>query len=42
VIANLGSRAVALPAGNIIATSEPLPGRVLPVDTAAWLWSTAV
>ncbi|HWM17259.1 MAG TPA: glycoside hydrolase family 13 protein [Microbacterium sp.] len=42
VIANLGSRAVALPAVNIIATSEPLPGRVLPVDTAAWLWSTAV
>jgi len=40
VIANLGSRAVALPPGNIIATSEPLPGRVLPVDTAAWLWST--
>jgi alpha-glucosidase len=38
VVANVGARVVPLPAGNIIASSEPLLGRALPADTAVWMW----
>ena len=38
VLSNLGALAVALPAGNILASSEPLDGaRMLRADTTVWL-----
>jgi alpha-glucosidase len=37
VIANIGSSPIALPQGNVIATSGPIIGGALPVDTAVWL-----
>ncbi|MFG6444502.1 glycoside hydrolase family 13 protein [Microbacterium sp. P07] len=37
VLTNLGSTPVDLPAGTVIAASEPLDGRVLPPDTTVWL-----
>jgi alpha-glucosidase len=37
VIANVGDRPVALPAGNVIAASGPVAGGTLPADTAVWL-----
>ncbi len=37
VVANLGSRGIALPDGIVIAASGLLAGRGLPVDTTVWL-----
>ncbi|WP_336633334.1 MULTISPECIES: glycoside hydrolase family 13 protein [unclassified Microbacterium] len=37
VIANLGTEPVDLPAGTILAASEPFAGTELPADTAVWL-----
>jgi alpha-glucosidase len=37
VVANAGSAPVALPAGTLLAASEPFDGDELPVDTAVWL-----
>ena len=37
VVANLGDKPVELPAGTVIAASEPFAGSSLPVDTAVWL-----
>ncbi|WP_157001613.1 glycoside hydrolase family 13 protein [Agromyces laixinhei] len=37
VIANTGDAPVELPAGEVLLSSEPLDGRVLPADTTAWL-----
>lgn len=37
VIANAGTAPVALPAGTVLASSGPLTGAELPVDTAVWL-----
>lgn len=37
VIANLGTEPVDLPAGIILAASEPFAGTELPADTAVWL-----
>ena len=37
VVANIGSAPIALPHGNVIATSGPIIGGELPVDTAVWL-----
>ena len=37
VVANIGSTAIPLPHGNVIATSGPITGGTLPVDTAVWL-----
>lgn len=34
---NLGEAAVELPAGDVLLSSEPLPGRELPPDTAVWM-----
>lgn len=37
VIANLGSTAVELPAGEVVVASGPLDGRAVPTDTTVWL-----
>ncbi|WP_299090356.1 glycoside hydrolase family 13 protein [uncultured Microbacterium sp.] len=37
VIANAGTSPVVLPAGTVLAASEPLTGAELPADTAVWL-----
>ena len=37
VIANAGTTPVDLPAGTVLAASEPFTGAELPVDTAVWL-----
>ncbi len=37
VIANISDAAIALPRGTVIATSGPIVGDELPVDTAVWL-----
>jgi len=37
VIANTGSTPIALPGGNVIASSGPLTGGKLPADTTVWL-----
>jgi len=37
VIANLGSTAIELPAGEVILASGPLDGRAVPTDTTVWL-----
>ncbi|QEO14112.1 glycoside hydrolase family 13 protein [Agromyces intestinalis] len=37
VVANTGTAPVALPAGEVLLASEPLPGTELPADTTAWL-----
>jgi alpha-glucosidase len=37
VIANTGSVAVELPAGDIVISSEPLAEAALPPDTTVWL-----
>ncbi|MFT4229649.1 MAG: glycoside hydrolase family 13 protein [Microbacterium sp.] len=37
VVSNLGDRGVPLPAGRVIAASEPLHGPELPPDTTVWL-----
>jgi alpha-glucosidase len=37
VVANIGSEPVALPAGTIVASSEPLRDGILPPDTTAWI-----
>lgn len=37
VIANAGTSPVVLPAGTVLAASEPLTGPELPADTAVWL-----
>ncbi|MDQ1129894.1 glycoside hydrolase family 13 protein [Microbacterium sp. SORGH_AS_0888] len=39
VIANLGAQPIPLPSGEVLVSSEPLTGDVLPADTAAWLLS---
>ncbi|MET0861423.1 MAG: glycoside hydrolase family 13 protein [Microbacterium sp.] len=41
VLANLGTNPVTLPAGEILARSEPFTGTSLPVDTAVWIASPA-
>ncbi|SDG46571.1 glycoside hydrolase family 13 protein [Microbacterium pygmaeum] len=41
VVANLGTTPVVLPAGEILARSEPFTGASLPVDTAVWIASPA-
>jgi alpha-glucosidase len=37
VVANIGSAPIALPDGNVIAASGPIPAGRLPVDTTVWL-----
>lgn len=37
VVANLGEAPVALPPGEVLVSSAPLPGGLLPVDAAAWI-----
>ena len=37
VVANTGSNPVELPAGDILLSSEPIDGRVLPGDTTVWI-----
>ncbi|WP_292829162.1 glycoside hydrolase family 13 protein [Microbacterium sp.] len=37
VVANIGSAAIPLPHGSVIATSGPITDGMLPVDTAVWL-----
>lgn len=37
VVVNTGTKAVPLPAGQVLISSAALPGGVLPPDTAAWL-----
>lgn len=37
VLLNTGDRPAALPAGEVLISSGPLPGGVLPPDTAAWV-----
>ena len=37
VVCNCGSRPVRLPAGEVVLSSGPVDGRLLPPDTAAWL-----
>ena len=37
VVVNTGDRPAALPDGEVLISSGPLPGGVLPPDTAAWL-----
>ncbi|WP_344044124.1 glycoside hydrolase family 13 protein [Nocardioides panacihumi] len=37
VVLNCGDEPVTLPAGEVVLTSEPLTGRTLPANTAAWL-----
>lgn len=37
VVVNTGDRPVALPDGEVLISSGPLPGGVLPPDTAAWV-----
>jgi alpha-glucosidase len=37
VICNCGSRPVRLPAGEVVLSSGPLAGALLPPNTAAWL-----
>ncbi|MBD7958403.1 glycoside hydrolase family 13 protein [Microbacterium sp. Sa4CUA7] len=39
VISNIGPTPVELPAGEVIAASEPVTGGVLPADTTVWLRS---
>jgi alpha-glucosidase len=39
VLSNLGKAPVELPDGEILLSSEPLSGRVLPTDTTVWLAS---
>ena len=36
-VCNCGRRPVRLPAGDIVLTSGPLDGELLPPDTAAWV-----
>jgi alpha-glucosidase len=37
VVANIGSKPIALPDGNVIAASGPITAGRLPVDTTVWL-----
>jgi alpha-glucosidase len=37
VVCNCGSRPVRLPAGEVVISSGPLAGGLLPPDTAVWL-----
>ena len=37
VVANIGSKPISLPDGNVIAASGPIPAGRLPVDTTVWL-----
>ena len=37
VLANLGKASVPLPAGDVIASSEPLEGDEVPTDVAVWI-----
>jgi len=37
VVLNAGSRPVALPEGEVLISSAPVPGGLLPPDTAAWV-----
>jgi alpha-glucosidase len=37
VVLNLGTAPVPLPDGDVLLTSDPLSGGMLPPDTAAWL-----
>ncbi|WP_341350964.1 DUF3459 domain-containing protein [Nocardioides convexus] len=37
VVVNTGVEPVALPVGEVLISSGPLPGGVLPPDTAAWI-----
>ena len=37
VVLNCGDEPTELPAGEVVLTSEPLSGRTLPANTAAWL-----
>jgi alpha-glucosidase len=37
VIANLGKRAVELPVGEVLLSSEPITGGALPTDTTVWI-----
>jgi alpha-glucosidase len=37
VIANLGTAAIELPAGDVVLASGPLDGRAVPTDTTVWL-----
>ena len=37
VLANTGAAPVPLPPGQIVLSSEPLPGDLLPGDTTVWL-----
>ena len=39
VLSNIGSEPVALPAGDVLAASEPVTGGSLPADTTVWLRS---
>ena len=38
---NAGTDAVELPAGDVVAASGELEGRLLPADTAVWLVNPA-
>jgi alpha-glucosidase len=40
-IANVGTTSIGLPAGDVIAASEPIDGRVLPADTTVWMLAGA-
>ena len=37
VVVNLGTASAPLPAGEVLLTSAPLAGRMLPPDAAAWI-----
>ena len=41
VVLNAGTDAVELPAGDVVAASGELEGRLLPADTAVWLVNSA-